>query len=215
MPYDAPPLTLGLDANAIAGLWALAALLAATPIAYFAARAILARRAAPATEPVRRPTVARCAITTGLAVILAAFAGWLILSAILTAPPAQGDTDDNASDIGLQRHTIATKHAVDEAFPQIEQIGGLRPDPRHAHDEGLALDILIPGDPTSDEGIALGDAIRDFLLTRADELGIDHVQWRQHVYHADGTSAPMEPRGSDVANHVTHLHVTTKGGGHP
>jgi len=51
------------------------------------------------------------------------------------------------------------------------------------------------------------------LLTRADELGIDHVLWRQHIYRADGTSEPMEPRGSDVTNHVTHLHVTTKGGG--
>jgi len=30
---------------------------------------------------VRRPTVARCAITTGLALILAAVASWLFLSA--------------------------------------------------------------------------------------------------------------------------------------
>jgi len=213
MQYDEPPLTLGLDAAAIATLWGLAALLAATPIAYVAARAKLARRAAPVTEAVRRPTVARCAITTGLAVILAAFAGWLLLSAALTAPLAQADTAGNACDTGLQRDAIATNHAVSESFPQIEQIGGFRPDPLHEHDEGLALDILVPGDPTSREGVALGDEIRDFLLTRADELGIDHVLWRQHVYRVDGTSQPMEPRGSDVTNHVTHLHVTTKGGG--
>ena len=215
MQYDEPPLTLGLDAAAIATLWGLAALLAATPIAYVAARTILARRAAPVTEAVRRPTVARCAITTGLALILAAVAGWLFLSAALTAPLAQADTAGKASDTGLQRDTIATNHAVSEAFPQIEQIGGFRPDPLHEHDEGLALDILVPGDPTSPEGIALGDAIRDFLLSRADELGINHVLWRQHIYRADGTSEPMEPRGSDVTNHVTHLHVTTKGGGYP
>lgn len=120
MPYDEPPLTLGLDANAIAALWGLAALLAATPIAYAAARAILTRRAAPATESVRRPTVARCAITTGLALTLAALAGWLLLSAALTAPPAQAHTAGNASDTGLQRDATATKHAVAEAFPQIE-----------------------------------------------------------------------------------------------
>jgi hypothetical protein len=105
----------------------------------------------------------------------------------------------------LQRYTIATNHAVSAAFPQIEEIGGLRPDPLHEHDE----------DPTSPEGVALGDEIRDFLLTRADELGIDHVLWRQHVYRADGASEPMEPRGGDLANHVTHVHVTTKGGGVP
>ena len=46
MEYYEPPLTLGLDAAAIATLWGLAALLAATPIAYVAAR---------------RPRPARCA----------------------------------------------------------------------------------------------------------------------------------------------------------
>ena len=136
---------------------------------------VLARRAAPVTEAARRPTVARCAITTGLALILAAVAGWLFLSAAPAAPLAQADTAGKASDTGLQRDTIAANHAVSEAFPQIEQIGGFRPDPLHEHDEGLALDIPFPGDPTSPEGIALGDAMRDFLLSRADELGINHV----------------------------------------
>ena len=159
--------------------------------------------------------MARCAITTGLALILAAVASWLFLSAAPAAPLAQADTAGKAADTELQRDTIATNHAVSQAFPQIEQIGGFPPDPLHEHDEGLALDILVPGDPTSPEGIALGDAIRDFLLSRADELGINHVLWRQHIYRADGTSEPMEPRGSDVTNHVTHLHVTTKGGGYP
>jgi hypothetical protein len=211
MPYDEPLLTLGLDANAIAGLWGLAALVAATSIACVAARAILTRRAAPATDAVRRRPVARCAVTTGLALTLAAFASWLLLSAPLAA---RADTVANGSDTGLGCHAIATKHAVAEAFPQIQQIFGLRPDPLHAHDQGLALDILIPGDPTSGAGIALGDGIRDFLVTRADEFGIDHVLWREHMYGADGASAPMRPRGSDVANHVTHLHVTTKGCGY-
>ncbi|QNJ89957.1 hypothetical protein HZU40_00410 (plasmid) [Mycolicibacterium fluoranthenivorans] len=68
----------------------------------------------------RRPTMARCAITTGPALILAALAGWLLLSAELTAPPAQADSAGNASDTGLWRDAIATKHAVSEAFPQIE-----------------------------------------------------------------------------------------------
>lgn len=64
--------------------------------------------------------MARCAITTGPALILAALAGWLLLSAELTAPPAQADSAGNASDTGLWRDAIATKHAVSEAFPQIE-----------------------------------------------------------------------------------------------
>ena len=119
-----------------------------------------------------------------------------------------------------QKATAAALHHRDESrsvgsVPADREIGGLRPDPLHEHDEGLALDIVVPKNPTSPEGVAPGDEIRDFLLTRADELGIDHVLWRQHVYRADGASEPMEPRGGDLANHVTHLHVTTKGGGFP
>jgi len=189
-----PPLTLGLGIAAIATLWGLAALLAALPIAYVAARAILARRAAPVAEAVRGPTVSRCAITTGLALILAAFAGWLFLSTAPTAPLAQADTAGKASDAGLQRDTIATNHAVSQAFPQIEQIGGFRPDPLPKHDEGLALDIPVPDDPTNPEGIALGHGIRDFRLTRAAELGIDHVLWRRHIYSRRHIRADGRPR---------------------
>jgi hypothetical protein len=68
--------------------------------------------------------MARSAITTGLALILAALAGWLLLSVAVSAPPAQADTAGNASDTGLRRDAIATKHAVAEAFPQIEHHEG-------------------------------------------------------------------------------------------
>lgn len=139
----------------------------------------------------------------------------MFLAAALTAPDAAADTTDSASDSGLQRDTIAVKHAVSEAFPQIEHIAGFRAGPLGDHEDGLALDIVIPGDPTSPAGIALGDEIRDFLLERSAELGVVHVIWRQNFYRADGTSEPMEFRGGPVADHVTHLHITTAGGGFP
>ncbi len=148
------------------------------------------------------------------AAVTSAAAG-LVLSMVLHAPPAVADTTGQAADIGLQRATIAVNHAVAQSFPQIERIAGFRPDPLGEHQDGLALDILIPGDPASPEGIALGDSIRDYLLSRAADLGVVHVIWRQQLYRPDGTSAPMQPRGGDVANHVTHLHVTTVGGGFP
>ena len=66
-------------------------------------------------------------MTTGLALILAAVAGWLFLSAAPAAPLAQADTAGKASDTGLQRDTVAANHAVSEAFPPIEQIGGSGP----------------------------------------------------------------------------------------
>ncbi|ANE83540.1 hypothetical protein A7U43_28260 (plasmid) [Mycobacterium adipatum] len=115
----------------------------------------------------------------------------------------------------MQRDPIAVNHAVAEHFPQIQDIAGFRPDPFGEHEQGRALDVLIPGDPTIPQSIALGDDIRDFLLQRANELGVQHVIWRQHLYRADGTAEPMQPRDSDVANHFTHLHVTTAGPGYP
>lgn len=88
----------------------------------------------------RRPTVARCAITTGLALILAALAGWLLLSAALTAPPAQADAAGNASDTGLRRDVTATKHAVSEAFPQIEHHE--RTSPMYELDPGTGATVV-------------------------------------------------------------------------
>ncbi len=165
----------------------------------------------PVTDLGGRSPLVRWAIVSVVALILAGVGVGLLVSGAFGASVAAADT---GSDVGLQRYTIATKHAVVQAFPQVEQIGGFRADPYGEHDDGTALDILVPGDPASAQGIALGDAIRDLLLARAGDLGVDHIVWRQHLYRADGTSEPMKDRGSEVANHLTHLHVSTKGGGY-
>ena len=62
----------------------------------------------------------------------------------------------------LQRYTIITNRAVSAAFPQIQTIGGYRPDSMKWHPQGLALDIMIPS-PTSPQGIALGNGVLQFL----------------------------------------------------
>lgn len=213
--YQPPPhpLTLGLGAAAAAILWGLGVLLLAAPIASLAVRAISARRAAPVTDLGGRSPLVRLAIVSVVALILGGVGVGLLTFGAFGAPVAAADTTEYGSEAGLQRCAIATKRAVVQAFPQVEQIGGFRPDPYGEHDDGTALDVLIPGDPASPQGVELGDAIRDFLLARAGELGVDHIVWRQHVYRADGTSEPMRDRGSEVANHLTHLHVSTKGGG--
>lgn len=168
----------------------------------------------PVTDLVGRAPLVRLAIVSVVALILGGVGAGLLVTGAFGAPVAAADTTDHGSDVGLRRYTIATKHAVVQAFPQVEQIGGLRPDPYGEHNDGTALDILIPGDPASVQGVELGDAIRDLLLARADELGVDHIVWRQHLYRADGTGEPMKDRGADVANHLTHLHISTKGGGY-
>ena len=119
-----------------------------------------------------------------------------------------------ASEYRLQRYTILTNRAVSAAFPQIQTIGGYRPDSMKWHPQGLALDVMVPN-PLSPQGIALGNEILKFVIHNAETLGIDHVIWRQHIYYPSGTANLMENRGGLTANHFDHLHIATHGGGYP
>jgi hypothetical protein len=112
-----------------------------------------------------------------------------------------------APEQGLQVRTILAARSISAAFPQIHEIGGVRPDPLPWHPLGLALDVIIP-DPGSAQGIALGDAIVKYVLVNANRFGIQDAIWRG-VYYT--------PTGAQTARygHFDHVHVTTTGGGYP
>lgn len=112
-----------------------------------------------------------------------------------------------ASERGLQVKTILTARAVSDAFPQIQQIGGVRADSLRWHPNGLALDVMIPN-PTSAEGIRLGNEIVNFVMRNAKRFGIQDAIWRGVYY------TPSGPSGSG-AGHFDHVHITTTGGGYP
>jgi len=112
-----------------------------------------------------------------------------------------------ANEAGLQVDTILAARAVSAAFPEIREIGGVRPDPKPWHPNGLAIDIMIP-DPSSDAGIALGNEILDFALRNADRFDLQDVIWRDTYY------TPAGPSGSGYG-HFDHVHITTHGGGYP
>lgn len=102
---------------------------------------------------------------------------------------------------GLQIDTIKAKRAIEAAFPEITNIGGVRADRLKWHPNGLAIDVMIPGqgglnDPTTPEGLALGNRIYDYVMANKDDLGVDYVMWQQK-------------------DHYNHLHVNTVGGGYP
>jgi hypothetical protein len=104
---------------------------------------------------------------------------------------------------GLQVNTIKANRAISAAFPEIKTIGGVRADPLKWHPQGLALDIMIPGqgglnDPTTPEGLALGNRIWAWMGQHASELGIDMSAslWQQK-------------------DHYNHIHLATTGGGYP
>lgn len=112
-----------------------------------------------------------------------------------------------APENGLQVKTILVERSISLAFPEIQNMGGVRPDSLRWHPEGLAVDVMIPN-PSSSEGIALGNQIVAYVLKNAERFGIQDAIWRGVYY------TPSGPRGS-AGGHFDHVHVTTTGGGYP
>lgn len=106
-----------------------------------------------------------------------------------------------ASEVGLQANTIVAARAVSARFPQIADIDGVRPDSKPWHPSGLAIDIMIPN-PSSPEGIALGDEILAFAMSNAARFGLQDVIWRGTYY------TPSGPQASGYG-HYDHVHITT------
>jgi hypothetical protein len=112
-----------------------------------------------------------------------------------------------APERGLQVKTILASRAISAAFPEIQDIGGVRPDALPWHPNGLALDVTIPN-PGTAEGIALGNEIVAFVFKNAVRFGMQDAIWRGVYY------TPQGPRGYG-SGHFDHVHITTTGGGYP
>lgn len=106
-----------------------------------------------------------------------------------------------ASEAGLQPNTVLAARAVSARFPQIATIDGVRPDSKPWHPSGLAIDIMIPN-PSSPEGIALGDEILAYAMSNAARFGLQDVIWRGTYY------TPAGPQASGYG-HYDHVHITT------
>jgi hypothetical protein len=112
-----------------------------------------------------------------------------------------------APEQGLQVRTILTARSISAEFPQIHEIGGVRPDPLPWHPLGMALDVMIPN-PETAEGIALGNAIVAYVRQNAVRFGMQDAIWRGVYYTPNGSQASR-------LGHYDHVHVTTFGGGYP
>lgn len=112
-----------------------------------------------------------------------------------------------APERGLQVRTILVARAVSAAFPEIHEMGGVRPDPLPWHPNGLAVDVMIPN-PGSADGIALGNEIVAFVRKNAARFGMQDAIWRGVYYTPSGA----HPSG---LGHYDHVHITTTGGGYP
>jgi len=115
---------------------------------------------------------------------------------------------------GLQVQTILAERAISKRFPEITEMSGVRPDSMKWHPNGLAIDVVIPQWDTP-AGRALGDRIVRYVFDNADRFGLEYVIWQQTYRPASGTPHLMENRGSPDANHYTHVHISSYGGGFP
>lgn len=112
-----------------------------------------------------------------------------------------------APERGLQVKTILVARSISVVFPEIHSIGGVRADALRWHPDGLALDVMIPN-PSSAQGIALGNQIVAYALHNAARFGLQDAIWRG-VYYTPGG------KPSSIAGHFDHVHLTTFGGGYP
>lgn len=123
-------------------------------------------------------------------------------------PPSVGN------ERGLQVQTLLAARAISAKFPEIREIGGVRPDSMKWHPNGLAIDVIIPNWDTP-AGRALGDRVTEFTFAHAEEFGLEYVIWQQTYRPAKGTPHLMDDFGSPDANHYTHVHISSYGGGYP
>ncbi|TGD88132.1 hypothetical protein BayCH28_10190 [Mycolicibacterium sp. CH28] len=119
-----------------------------------------------------------------------------------------------APERGLQVKTILAERLISAYFPQIHSIGGVRADALKWHPMGLAIDVMIP-DYQTPAGKELGDRVAAFALANSDRLSLNHVIWRRIMYSRTGKPYLMPNLGGDDANHYTHVHIATDGGGYP
>jgi hypothetical protein len=112
-----------------------------------------------------------------------------------------------APEKGLQVKTILVARSISAFFPEITNIGGVRPDALRWHPNGLALDVMVPN-PGSEAGIEMGNRIVQYVLANAKRFGIQDAIWRGVYYTPDGAK-----KGG--YGHYDHVHITTTGGGYP
>ena len=87
-----------------------------------------------------------------------------------------------APERGLQVKTILVARSISALFPEIQNIGGVRPDALRWHPDGLALDVMIP-EP---------------------DLGRGHRARKPDRRVRTGERGPVRSAGLHLARHVLH-----------
>jgi uncharacterized protein YgiM (DUF1202 family) len=135
---------------------------------------------------------------------------WVTATYLSKSAPSSIPSSWLAVERGLTPNATKVHRAMRARFPQITVYGGVRPSVIPDHEQGRALDCMIP-DYRSASGKALGDEAAAWAKANARSLGINYVIWNQHIWNITRDSEGwryMADRGSDSANHLNHIHIT-------
>jgi hypothetical protein len=120
------------------------------------------------------------------------------------ASPSSGGHSGQGPTTGADTHgsilpdTQSFKDSLQKQFPNLTNIGGYRaPDGFNEHSSGHALDVMVPDTATQ-------NTVRDWALKQPN---VNYILNQQKQWNPDGSTSPMENRGSPTANHFDHLHV--------
>ncbi len=104
-------------------------------------------------------------------------------------------TGNNGQQVRLTPQAQYVGDLLMQQYPNISEIGTIRPDKFQWHPSGRGLDVNWPGDETP-AGKAQGDQMKAYLEANKEALGIANVLWQ-------------------VADHFDHIHVSLKEGVSP
>lgn len=102
-------------------------------------------------------------------------------TAILTAPTAQAVPEVGMAGVCPNARALASY--IEDTYPGVLSIGGVRPDRLPDHPSGHAIDIMIGAN------MGLGDAIAADVRSQTERFAVKYVLWR-------------------VPEHFNHVHVT-------
>ena len=135
---------------------------------------------------------------------------WVTAKYLSKSAPSSIPSSWRAVETGLKPNAIKVHRAMRARFPQITVYGGVRPSVIPDHEQGRALDCMIPNYQSA-SGKAFGYEVAAWAKANARSLGINYVIWDQHIWNITRDSEGwrfMADRGSDSANHKNHIHIT-------
>lgn len=104
--------------------------------------------------------------------------------------------------VGLKPNAVVLASYLQQHYPGLSSIGGVRPDALPDHPSGHALDAMVGADS------ALGDRVLQDMVAHTADLHIRYVIWQQTIYYPSGRHYLMADRGSRTANHYDHVHIS-------